>query len=107
MTVYQVGNTFMIILLKLVFCFLQMVYFLTETYSKVRVAFLSLFHDQEYFKSYLTIGLCIRKWQPTPIFLPEKFHGQRSLAGCSPWGYMTEYACMRRVQVDGLVAINW
>ena len=22
-----------------------------------------------------------RKWQPTPVFLPEKFHGQRSLAG--------------------------
>ena len=27
-----------------------------------------------------------RKWQPTPAFLPEKFHGQRSLASCSPWG---------------------
>ena len=27
-----------------------------------------------------------RKWQPTPVFLPEKFHGQRSLAGQSPWG---------------------
>ena len=25
-----------------------------------------------------------RKWEPTPVFLPEKFHGQRSLAGCSP-----------------------
>ena len=24
-----------------------------------------------------------RKWQPTPVFLPEKFHGQRSLAGYS------------------------
>ena len=22
----------------------------------------------------------------TPVFLPENFHGQRSLAGCSPWG---------------------
>ena len=107
MTMYQVGNTFMIILLKLVFYFLQMVYFLTETYSKVRVAFLSLFHDQEYFKSYLTIGLWIRKWQHTPVFLLEKLHGQRSQAGCSPRGYMTEYACMRRVEVDGLVAVNW
>ena len=28
-----------------------------------------------------------RKWQPTPVFLPGKVHGQRSLAGCSPWGY--------------------
>jgi len=27
-----------------------------------------------------------RKWQPTPIFLPGKSHGQRSLAGCSPRG---------------------
>ena len=25
-----------------------------------------------------------RKWQPTPVFLPGKFHGQRSLAGYSP-----------------------
>ena len=28
-----------------------------------------------------------RKWQPTPVFLPGEFHGQRSLAGCSPWGH--------------------
>ena len=26
-----------------------------------------------------------RKWQPTPVFLPGKSHGQRSLAGSSPW----------------------
>ena len=25
-----------------------------------------------------------REWQPTPVFLPEKFHGQRSLVGYSP-----------------------
>ena len=25
-----------------------------------------------------------RKWQPTPVFLPGEFHGQRSLAGYSP-----------------------
>ena len=23
---------------------------------------------------------------PTPVLLPGKFHGQRSLVGCSPWG---------------------
>ena len=28
-----------------------------------------------------------REWPPTPVFLPGKFHGQRSLAGCSPWGH--------------------
>ena len=27
-----------------------------------------------------------RKWQPTPVFLPGESHGQRSLAGSSPWG---------------------
>ena len=26
-----------------------------------------------------------RKWQPTPVFLPGEFHGQRSLVGYSPW----------------------
>ena len=25
-----------------------------------------------------------REWQPTLVFLPRKFHGQRSLVGCSP-----------------------
>ena len=28
-----------------------------------------------------------RKWLPTPVFLPAKSHGQRSLAGCGPWGW--------------------
>ena len=27
-----------------------------------------------------------RQWHPTPVLLPGKFHGQRSLVGCSPWG---------------------
>ena len=27
-----------------------------------------------------------RKRQPTPVFLAGEFHGQRSLAGYSPWG---------------------
>ena len=27
-----------------------------------------------------------RKWQPTLVSLSGKFHGQRSLVGCSPWG---------------------
>ena len=47
-----------------------------------------------------------RKWQPTPVFLPGKVHGQRSLAGCSPWDYMTEHV-YTRVEGDGLVAIKW
>ena len=28
-----------------------------------------------------------RKCQPTPVILPGESHGQRSLAGGSPWGH--------------------
>ena len=39
-----------------------------------------------------------REWQPAPVFLPGKFHGQRSLAGYNLWGCKdldsTEHACM-------------
>ena len=27
-----------------------------------------------------------RQWHPTPVLLPGKAHGWRSLVGCSPWG---------------------
>ena len=27
-----------------------------------------------------------RQWHPTPVLLPGRSHGQRSLVGCSPWG---------------------
>jgi len=29
-----------------------------------------------------------RAWQPTPVFWPGESHGQRSLAGDSPWGHI-------------------
>ena len=36
-----------------------------------------------------------RQWHPTPVLLPGKSHGWRSLVGCSPWGHeesdMTEW----------------
>ena len=42
-----------------------------------------------------------RKWQPTPVFSPGKFHGQKSLVGYSPWGRKSpaqaevmEHTCM-------------
>ena len=28
-----------------------------------------------------------RQWDPTPVFLPGKFHGQRRLVGYSSWGH--------------------
>ena len=32
-----------------------------------------------------------RQWQPTPVLLPGKSHGRRSLVGCSPWGREESY----------------
>ena len=43
-----------------------------------------------------------RAWQPTPVFLPGEFHGQRSLMGYSPWGHkesaMTEQLTHKEAQ---------
>ena len=39
------------------------------------------------FNTWVRKVLWSRKWQSTPVCLPEKFHGQRSLAGYSPWGH--------------------
>ena len=44
------------------------------------------------------------EWQPTPVFLPGKFHGQWSLAGYSPWGRKeldtTELSLLMKVKVE-------
>ena len=32
-----------------------------------------------------------RKWHPSSVSSPGKFHGQRSLVGYSPWGHMTKW----------------
>ena len=42
------------------------------------------------FSSWFSPGsLCVRRrhWHPTPVLLPGKSHGRRSLVGCSPWGH--------------------
>ena len=43
-------------------------------------------HKRCWFDSWVTKIPWRRVWQPTPIFLPGKSHGQRSLAGYSPLG---------------------
>ena len=42
-----------------------------------------------------------RKWQPTPVFLPGEFHGQRSLADYNPWG------CKESDTTERLNNNNW
>ena len=39
-------------------------------------------------------------YPPTPVFLPGKSHGQRSLVGCSPWG------CEESGMTEQLTLIN-
>ena len=46
------------------------------------------------------------EWQPTQIFLMEKFHGQRSLADCSPRsrkGSDTARLCSAHIWREGIV----
>ena len=58
---------------------------------------------------------CRRKWQPTPVFLVGKFHGQRSLVGYSPRGHkelnMTEHTCMEKPRHSSVFtfadAVKW
>ena len=44
--------------------------------------------------------------QPTPVFLPGESHGQRSLAGYSPWvhreSYMTEATAFKHMEFTHL-----
>ena len=42
-------------------------------------------HKRCNFDPWVGKSLWRMKWQPTLVFLPGKFHGQRSLAGYSPW----------------------
>ena len=48
---------------------------------------------------------CRREWHPTPVFLPGKFHGQKSLASYSQWVWkqsdMTEHS------TDQIVPSTW
>ena len=63
-----------------------------------------------WFNSWVGKILWRRAWQPTLIFLPEESHGQKSLAGCSPWGHTesdmtegTQHAHMSSIQYIYLV----
>ena len=50
-----------------------------------------------------------RRWQPTPVFLPGKSHGQRSLVGYSPWvckeADTTE--CALPVKIQSPISDSW
>ena len=52
------------------------------------VLLIYLLHNWSEFHDYLSVWPYIRRrqWHPTPVLLPGKSHGWRSLEGCSPWG---------------------
>ena len=62
--------------------------------SKASIVRLSAFYMVQLSYLYMTTGKTIarwtfwrRQWHPTPILLPGKSHGWRSLVGSSPWGH--------------------
>ena len=44
-----------------------------------------------------------RAWQPTPVFLPGEAHGQRSLAGYSPWGFKESDTPISLMNIDAKI----
>ena len=46
-----------------------------------------------------------RKWQPTPVVLPGKSHGQGSLVGYSPWGHKESEDMAERLHFCTVLAI--
>ena len=48
-----------------------------------------------------------RKWQPTPVLLPGKFHGWRNLIGYSPWGHKELDTTERPHFPFALCLLNW
>ena len=51
-----------------------------------------------------------KKWQPTPVLLPGKFLGQRSLVGYSPWdhheSHMTEQLHFKKMKYSILACFS-
>ena len=43
-------------------------------------------HDWHDLAVAASVGIQRRQWHPTPVLLPGKSHGWRSLVGCGPWG---------------------
>ena len=51
-----------------------------RTFSLTSFTFIKRFFSSS------SLVLWRRQWQPTPVFLPGKYHGRRSLVGHNPWG---------------------
>ena len=56
----------------------------SDLVTKMWLWFNGLFKEPVF--KYLYVFVQRRRWHPTPVLLPGKSHGWRSLVGCSPWG---------------------
>ena len=59
---------------------------LTNTFRKLASNLKTAVDNRVSFKGFVRENKWRRQWHPTPVLLPGKSHGQRSLVGCSPWG---------------------
>ena len=68
-----------------------MVVFATVSERRTQGKFLSVFINSPLhgtsFNGQVSHDRWRREWQPTPVLWPGESHGQRSLAGYSPWGH--------------------
>ena len=48
-----------------------------------------------------------RKWQPTPVFLPGKFYGQRNLAGYSACGWKASDITEYTHRIERILPVEW
>ena len=60
--------------------------FLCSTNNVWVFGFLYILTNTWYFLIWAILVGMRRQWHPTPVLLPGKPHGRRSLVGCSPWG---------------------
>jgi len=44
-----------------------------------------------------------RKWQPTSVFLTEKFHGEKNLVDYSPWDRRVQHDCLHAQMAFGVL----
>ena len=66
-------------------CFLFRIKKITNTWLSMRTRAELVAEDGGSFSGTRT-KIRRRQWQPTPVLLPGKSHGWRSLVDCSPWG---------------------
>ena len=72
--------------LLLLFCDTGLTYLLSMQQEKLQLHVFSAADQFSLSENGLLSFASSRQLHPTPVFLPGKSHGRRSLVGCSPWG---------------------